>query len=641
MAGKRFETGVQINAGSEGLIVQQKPGATAAPIQVLSHDATPMFTIHTSGEVTAPMGINIGSATKTEINYLSGVTSNIQSQLNTKSPSATPTFTGPVTLPSTTSIGPVTSAQIGYLNGVTSAIQTQLNAKAPSATPSFTGPMSATSISATSLTLSGNLTVNGTTTTINSTDVSVDDINITLGDTSSPTDTTANGGGITLKGSTDKSITWSSSTGSWGFSPSAVFVTVAAQGRGAAIAGDSAGGSAILQFVNNGVTAQWGSIVATSGGKLVLNTQNDGVGIGGTPSYPFHIQSSNYNIMAVESSGSETKVNLINTSTNGRTYSIISGGSGGAFSGGLFGIWDNTSSTLRVSISNAGNIRLNGGLQMGSRNRQQTGTGGLNVTFGSVLSDEFGDANRVVYYCGTSGVSTWYGTPSKVFGAIDGNGTTGLSFWSNDDSGGWANIFNYGSTQITANRHFYATSTATFGGTGTNAWSMPYLAMLFNRLWDSYPGIQINNDTTWGPITEFRIHGYSGVSGGDFSINLRIDGSYLNLSDARIKTNVNPISNALQIVKNLQGVRYQRMNRSLEPETHSNINNGIKFGLIAQDSIPHIPECVSQTLDAQPLENGWCDEYAMDYAQLTPLLIEAVKELSNELQELKNSLNSN
>ena len=61
------------------------------------------------------------------------------------------------------------------------------------------------------LTLSGDLTVNGTTTTVNSTTVTVDDKNIELGSVATPTDTTANGGGITLKGATDKSFTWNES----------------------------------------------------------------------------------------------------------------------------------------------------------------------------------------------------------------------------------------------------------------------------------------------------------------------------------------------------------------------------------------------------------------------------------------------
>jgi hypothetical protein len=65
------------------------------------------------------------------------------------------------------------------------------------------------------LTVSGDLTVNGTTTTINSTTISVDDKNIVLGDVATPTDTTADGGGITLKGATDKTFNWIDATDAW------------------------------------------------------------------------------------------------------------------------------------------------------------------------------------------------------------------------------------------------------------------------------------------------------------------------------------------------------------------------------------------------------------------------------------------
>ena len=67
------------------------------------------------------------------------------------------------------------------------------------------------------LTISGNLQVDGTTTTVNSTTVSVDDKNIELGATDSPTDSTADGGGITLKGSTDKTISWENDDNRWHF----------------------------------------------------------------------------------------------------------------------------------------------------------------------------------------------------------------------------------------------------------------------------------------------------------------------------------------------------------------------------------------------------------------------------------------
>ena len=70
-------------------------------------------------------------------------------------------------------------------------------------------------IKAVDLTLSGNLTVNGTTTNINTTNLVVEDKNIILGDVTTPSDTTADGGGITLKGATDKTITWVDSTDRW------------------------------------------------------------------------------------------------------------------------------------------------------------------------------------------------------------------------------------------------------------------------------------------------------------------------------------------------------------------------------------------------------------------------------------------
>jgi hypothetical protein len=65
------------------------------------------------------------------------------------------------------------------------------------------------------VTVTGDLTVNGTTTTINSTTVTIDDKNFVLGDVASPTDAGADGGGITLKGTTDKTLNWVDATDAW------------------------------------------------------------------------------------------------------------------------------------------------------------------------------------------------------------------------------------------------------------------------------------------------------------------------------------------------------------------------------------------------------------------------------------------
>ena len=76
------------------------------------------------------------------------------------------------------------------------------------------------------LEIGGNLVVQGTTTTIESTTVQVQDKHLELGVTTATaaTDTTADGGGLILKGSTDHSMLWDNARDSWkvteDFSPS-------------------------------------------------------------------------------------------------------------------------------------------------------------------------------------------------------------------------------------------------------------------------------------------------------------------------------------------------------------------------------------------------------------------------------------
>ena len=67
------------------------------------------------------------------------------------------------------------------------------------------------------LTVGGDLFVNGATTTIDTANLLVEDKNIIIGNVSSPSDTTADGGGITLKGATDYTINWTDSTNQWYF----------------------------------------------------------------------------------------------------------------------------------------------------------------------------------------------------------------------------------------------------------------------------------------------------------------------------------------------------------------------------------------------------------------------------------------
>jgi hypothetical protein len=64
------------------------------------------------------------------------------------------------------------------------------------------------------LVVNGNLTVEGTTTTINTTTVAIEDKNIVIANVAVPTNVTADGAGITIKGGTDKTIAYNN-TSNW------------------------------------------------------------------------------------------------------------------------------------------------------------------------------------------------------------------------------------------------------------------------------------------------------------------------------------------------------------------------------------------------------------------------------------------
>ena len=188
---------------------------------------SPAFT----GIVVLPTTTSIGDVSSSEIGHLNGVTSSIQNQIDEKLDSAIasgtyaplndPTFGGTVSLPGTTSVGDVSATEIGYLDGVTSSIQTQLTdldtTKADLESPTFTGTVSGvtkahvgltnvddtsdadkpistatqTALDAkaslagatftgdvtveTNMLIEGNLTISGTSTTINATDLAISD----------------------------------------------------------------------------------------------------------------------------------------------------------------------------------------------------------------------------------------------------------------------------------------------------------------------------------------------------------------------------------------------------------------------------------------------------------------------------------
>jgi hypothetical protein len=153
------------------------------------------------------------------------------------------------------------------------------------------------------VTIPNNLTVEGTTTFIDSQTLRIEDKNIELGVVSTPTNTTADGGGITLKGATDKTITWVNSTGAWtfnqpvnmtggnvGIGTTAPTETLTLNTATGASIGFEYGGTEIATINNNNaalyVHAGSGKLLSLgAGGSERMRVASDGtVGIGCVPS---------------------------------------------------------------------------------------------------------------------------------------------------------------------------------------------------------------------------------------------------------------------------------------------------------------------------------------------------------------------
>ena len=129
-------------------------------------------------------------------------------------------------------------------------------------------------------TINGNLTVNGTTTTVNATTVSVDDKNIELGSVASPTDVTADGGGITLKGATDKTFNWVDATDAWtssehmNLASGKVYEINGTSVLSSTTLGSGVTGSSLTSVGTLGLPSTWqGAVIAGAyGGTGVANT---------------------------------------------------------------------------------------------------------------------------------------------------------------------------------------------------------------------------------------------------------------------------------------------------------------------------------------------------------------------------------
>jgi hypothetical protein len=134
-----------------------------------------------------------------------------------------------------------------------------------------------------------------------------------------------------------------------------------------------------------------------------------------------------------------------------------------------------------------------------------------------------------------------------------------------------------------------------------------------------------------GPVDLYNLGGFSyrdgklgiGVKDPSYTIDasgtIRASGDVIAYSDARVKENVHTIDNALDKVTQLRGVSYNKIGETEE-----------KIGVIAQEIEKVLPQVVQE--DAEGMKS-------VAYGNIVGVLIESIKELKQEIDELKSQIN--
>jgi hypothetical protein len=111
------------------------------------------------------------------------------------------------------------------------------------------------------------------------------------------------------------------------------------------------------------------------------------------------------------------------------------------------------------------------------------------------------------------------------------------------------------------------------------------------------------------------------VSGATSSTSIYATNDIVAFSDQSVKTEVQVIENAIEKIKGIRGVTFVRSD--MEDKTR-------RAGVIAQEVEKVLPEVISKNQDGT---------LAVAYGNLVSLLIEGIKELSEEITELKKKIN--
>lgn len=136
--------------------------------------------------------------------------------------------------------------------------------------------------------------------------------------------------------------------------------------------------------------------------------------------------------------------------------------------------------------------------------------------------------------------------------------------------------------------------------------------LIYGSFQSTDPYVIINGTSRASSDYEFYVNGDAGGST-----------AWNSYSDFRLKKDIATIPNALAKVQQLRGINYRW-------KDSQHMSDGLQMGFIAQEAVKVIPEVV----------NTEGEYYSMQYAPITALLVEAVKELKAENDALKAEVES-
>jgi len=226
----------------------------------------------------------------------------------------------------------------------------------------------------------------------------------------------------------------------------------------------------------------------------------------------------------------------------------------------------------------------------------------INNTFiGSNAAYSLTSGTNNVQIGASAGSDMTTGTNNVIIGALAGSYKTS----------GSANVFigtASGRNNAAGNGNIFIGKDAGWSETGSYKLYIEFASSGFPLIYGDFDAnyVVINGNDTHRP------------SGYEFFVNGQAGGSsaWNSLSDQRFKENIQTIPDALARVKKLRGVNYEWKDKEIG-------GSGLQMGFVAQEAIDVIPEVV----------NNDSEKLTMQYAPITALLVEAMKEQQKMIEE--------